>query len=121
MAWRGGLQILEEEEERKEWEKHWQCDTEVQYQENKPWRNEKPKKLEEDLPRLKESDFAKAARILQNTNRSKVEQCGRWPQQACTTMFFLIPVADCAYSYHDSFVGSSESARGGEMATEISC
>ena len=21
----------------------------------------------------------------------KVEQCGRWPQQACTTMFFLIP------------------------------
>ena len=21
----------------------------------------------------------------------KVEQCWRWPQQACTTMFFLIP------------------------------
>ena len=21
----------------------------------------------------------------------KVEQCARWPQQACTTMFFLIP------------------------------
>ena len=21
----------------------------------------------------------------------KVEQCGRWPQQACTTMFFLTP------------------------------
>ena len=21
----------------------------------------------------------------------KVEQCGKWPQQACTTMFFLIP------------------------------
>ena len=21
----------------------------------------------------------------------KVEQCGRWPQQACTTMFFIIP------------------------------
>ena len=21
----------------------------------------------------------------------KVEQCGMWPQRACTTMFFLIP------------------------------
>ena len=21
----------------------------------------------------------------------KLEQCGRWPQPACTTMFFLIP------------------------------
>ena len=70
-------------------------------------------KLEEDLPRLKESDLAKAARInLQDKHRSrvrwispwspketgkegvefleKVEQCGKWPQQACTSMFFLI-------------------------------
>ena len=23
---------------------------------------------------------------------SKMEQCGRWPQQACTTMFFSIPL-----------------------------
>ena len=22
----------------------------------------------------------------------EVEQCGRWPQQACTTMFFTIPM-----------------------------
>ena len=40
-AWRGGVQILKEEEEdakpsatceekKKEWAKHWQCDTEVQ-------------------------------------------------------------------------------------------
>ena len=28
----------------------------------------------------------------------KVGQCGRWPQEACTTMFFLI-------LHHDSMVG----------------
>ena len=52
----------------------------------------------------------------------KVEQGGKWPQQACTTMFFLIPkmsrerAATCAYAYGDSVVGSLASARGGEMA-----
>ena len=33
-----------------------------QDQKDKPWRNEELKKLEEDTPRLKESDFAKAAK-----------------------------------------------------------
>ena len=55
----------------------------------------------------------------------KVEQCGRRPQQACTTMLFLIPKKDtrasrCAYAYDDSLVGSLASARSCEMATKIS-
>ena len=48
-AWRGGAQILKEEEadarlldcceaKRKEWAKHWQCDESVQNMEDKPWR-----------------------------------------------------------------------------------
>ena len=69
------------------------------------------------MPSLKESDLEKAARNykaktgvgcdgfhpkvpLDHTRETggevveffqKVEQCGRWPQQACTTMFFLTP------------------------------
>ena len=40
------------EEKRKEWAKHWQCNTEVQDLEDKPWMNEKLRTLEEGLPRL---------------------------------------------------------------------
>ena len=73
--------------------------------------------LEEALPRLKECDLEKASRlykakagegcdgfhpkvILDLTKETrievvelleKVEQSGKWPQQACTTMFFLSP------------------------------
>ena len=51
----------------------------------------------------------------------KVEQCGRWPQQICTTVFFLIPrSARCANAYNDSLVGSFASARDCEMATKMS-
>ena len=56
-----------------------------------------------------------------------LEQCGKWPQQACTTMFFLIPKkvtserADCANANVDTLVGSSESAGGGEVAAEVLC
>ena len=45
----------------------------------------------------------------------KVEQSGKWPQQACTTMFFLIPKivtsekTNCADADVDSLVGSRES------------
>ena len=45
----------------------------------------------------------------------KVEQSGKWPQQACTTMFFLIPKivtsekTNCAHADVDSLVGSRES------------
>ena len=93
-----------------------QSDESVQYMEDKPWKNEELKKLEEALPRLKACDL-KATRLhkaktgegydgfhpkvsLELTKESiievvelleKVEQSGKWPQQACTTMFFLIP------------------------------
>ena len=63
-AWRGGAQILKKEDEdarlldrreakRKEWEKHWQCDENIQNLENRPWKNEEVRRLEEALPRLK--------------------------------------------------------------------
>ena len=53
-AWRGGVQIVKEDEEdatplarceekRKEWAKHWQCDTEVQDLKDKTWMNEELK------------------------------------------------------------------------------
>ena len=57
----------------------------------------------------------------------KLEQSGIWPQQACTTMFLLIPKnvtseeADCANVDVDTLVGSSEGTRSGEMAAEVSC
>ena len=72
--WRGGLQILKEEEEdarlldrceakRKEWAKHWQCDEEMQNMQHKPWRNDELKECEEALPRTKEGDLDKASRL----------------------------------------------------------
>ena len=81
------------------------------------WHYEELKQLEEALPRLKESDLEKASRLynaktgvecdgihpkvpldLTKEARSEVVQfleevgqSGKWPQHACTTMFFLIP------------------------------
>ena len=71
-AWRGGAQILKKEEEdarlldrceakRKEWAKRWQCDESVQNLEHTSWKNEELKKLEEALPRLKESELEKSS------------------------------------------------------------
>ena len=159
--WRGGVQILKEEEDarlldrceakRKEWAKHWQCDEEIQNMQNKPWRNEELKECEEALPRLKEGDSDKAS-ILYKTGTGvgcdgfhpkvpldltketrgeileflvKVEQSGKWPQQACAPMFFLTPKtvtseANCAYADVDPLVGSLESTRSGEVAAEVS-
>ena len=108
------------EAKRKEWAKHWQCDEEIQNMQNKPWRNEESKECEEALPRLKEGDLEKASRLykaktgvgcdgfhpkvpvdLTKETRGEiveflenVEQSGKWPQQACTTMFFLIPKSE---------------------------
>ena len=105
------------EAKRKEWAKHWQCDEEIQNMQNKQWRNEELKECEEALPRLKEGDLDKASRLykaktgvgcdgfhpkvpldLKKGTRGgivefleNVEQSGKWPPQACTTMFFLIP------------------------------
>ena len=36
-------------------------------------------------------DFTKETREEVIEFLEKVEQSGKWPQQACTTMFFLIP------------------------------
>ena len=73
-AWRGGTQILKMEEEdarlldrceakREDWAKHWQCEESVQKLEDKPWENEKMKRLEEALPRLKECELEKVSRL----------------------------------------------------------
>ena len=105
------------EAKRKEWAKFWQCDEEIQNMQNKPWRSEELKECEEALPRLKEGDLDKASRLykaktgvgcdglhpkvpLDVTKETRgetveflerVEQSGKWPQRASTTMFFLIP------------------------------
>ena len=73
-ACRRGAQILKKDEEagrlldrceakREEWAKQWQCDESVQNMEDKPWKHEESKKLEEALPRLKESDLEEASRL----------------------------------------------------------
>ena len=100
----------------KEWAKHRQCEESVQTLEDKPWENEELKKLEEALPRLKErwgkscQDCTRRKQeldamvstqqslwILQKKQEEKSwsswrkwSRVGKWPQQACTTMF-LIP------------------------------
>ena len=105
------------EAKRKEWAKHWQCDESVQNMKDKPWKNEELKNLEEALPRIKECDLEKASRLYKaetgvgcdgfhqkvplNLTKGtrgeivefveKVEQSEKWPQKACTMMFFLIP------------------------------
>ena len=47
-------------------QKRWQCNTKVQDL--------------EDKPRVEIVKFSE-----------QVEQCGRWPQQGCATMFLLMP------------------------------
>ena len=105
------------EAKRKEWAKHWQRDGEVQNVEGKPWKNEELRSAEEALPRLKECHLEEASKLDKAKTRvgcggfhpqapldltketrgeiveflHKVEQSGKWPQQACTTMFFVIP------------------------------
>ena len=62
-SWRGELQILQDqvkdvnplarcEKKRKEWARHKQHDAKVQDLEDKPWRSEELKSLEEGMPRL---------------------------------------------------------------------
>ena len=84
---------------------------------DKPWRSEELRKGEDAPPRLNEGGLEKVSRLykaktgvgcdgfhfkipldLTNETRGenvdfleKVEQSGKWPQQACTTMFSLIP------------------------------
>ena len=112
---RRGAQILVNEEEdaglldrceakRKEWTKHWQCDEEVQNVEEKPRKNEALRRLEEELPRLKECHLEEASRLCKAKTRVGCDGFHPkvpWIQQKkqeekswiflSTTMFFLIP------------------------------
>ena len=89
----------------------------TQNAEDRPWENEELRKLEEALPRLEEYDLEKVSRLhkaktgvgcddfhpkvpldVTKERRNKITQClekieqsGKGTQQACTTMFFLIP------------------------------
>ena len=54
-------------ERRRRWAKHWQCNEEVQNAKDKPWKNEKLRKLDKALPRLKEGDLEKASRMKAKT------------------------------------------------------
>ena len=130
--WRGGVQILKREEEdarlldlceaqKKEWAKHWQCDETVENVEDKSWNNEELKKLEDALEKhlvrtkqKQEWDATDSTRKFPSRREiveflEKVEQ---WPQQGCTTMFFLIAnitrEADCAHSDVDTLLRSFE-------------
>ena len=78
--WRGGAQILKKEEEdarlldrceakMKEWAKHWQCGEDAQNVEEKPWKNEELRKMEEALPRLKEYELEKSVEIVLSKDR----------------------------------------------------
>ena len=84
--WRGGAK-------RKEWAKHWQCDESVQYVEDKPSGLYKEKKgvgCDGSHPNVP-LDLTKETRKEIVEFLEKVELSGKWPQQECTTMFFLIP------------------------------
>ena len=96
------LNPLEELEE--ECAKHWECNSEVQSMEDKPWRNEELRSVKDWQPRLEKESLEKTARSYNAATFlgcdgfhpkskgelvkffKKVYQCGRWPRQACTTM-----------------------------------
>ena len=102
------------EAKRKQLAMHWQCDEDVPTMEDEPWENEELKKSEEALPRLKECGLEKVSKMYKAKTGvgcdgfvpkvpvdvtqgeivefwENVGQSGKRPQQACTTMFFLIP------------------------------
>ena len=75
-GWRGGAQILKNEEEdarlvdrceakRTEWAKHWQCDEEVQHVEETLWKNEELRNWRKHCQGLKRCDLEKVSRLFQ--------------------------------------------------------
>ena len=81
-ARRGGLQVVEDlEEDAKAMRR---CD-------------EKRKSVDEALTMrltsaIRGGQAVEDCRVEMPTSRKRrVEQCGKWPQQACTTMFFSVP------------------------------
>ena len=115
-AWRGGVQVLEELEEDVRPMKR-RCEENGRGTGNairmcklrRTWRNEEHPSFEEGLPSLEDNFGKKAARCYKaafgvgcdgfhspssarRVKRNEKIKCQlRWPQQACTTMFFLIP------------------------------
>ena len=109
------------EAKRKECSIHLHCNEEIQSMQDEPWRNGGLRECEEALPRLKEGDPEKAPRrykaktgvrcdgfhpkvpsgFAEETRGEivefleKVEQSGKWPQQACTTIFFFRDPEEC--------------------------
>ena len=51
------------EAKRKGWAKHWQCDGEVQNVDEKPWKNQELRSVEEALPKLKECHLEEVSRL----------------------------------------------------------
>ena len=60
---------------RKEWEHRWQCSGSVQSLEDKLWKNEELKKLEEALPRLKEDELEKVSRWYKAKTGVRCDGC----------------------------------------------
>ena len=136
------------ESKRKEWAKHWPCDESVQNMEDKPWKHEELKKLEEALPRLKEGELEKVSRlckaktgvgcdgfhptvlldVIKGTRcemvefLEKVEQSGKWPQQTCTAMSFLIldkVTSERPIALMPTLIRWWEAVRAPEVAAEV--
>ena len=69
-----------------------------------------------------ESSFGLEKRNMRINCRVLGDGGTKWQtaQQVCTTLFFLIPKANCAYADVDMLVGSLESARSGKVPSEVS-
>ena len=128
-AWRGGAQILEKEGDarlwdrceanREWWAKHWQCEESVQNLDDKFWKY--------GIEKIRGSfTDAKSVRVGKSFEKEQGEKkgCdGKRPQQACTTMFFLIwknVTSERLIALVDTLVGSLGCILGGEMAAEVS-
>ena len=126
--------------------RHWQCES-VQDTGEKPWRHEGLRNFEKRLPQLKEESSERSARSCKATTGvgcdgfhprvpfdlpkesrgevvkflQKVEQCGKWPQQACMHDYvFLDPEERHERALHRAsllcgqMVGVAACARGEE-------
>ena len=93
-AWRGGAQILEKEGDarlldrceanREWWAKHWQCEESVQNLDDKFWKNEELKKLEEASPMLQVCGLEKASRKNKEKKRDAMEKGRSKLAQRCS-------------------------------------
>ena len=66
LGWIGGPTTAHADNKRKkDWARHWQPDLDAQSLEDKPWRTEELRSLEEALSQLKEWNVERAVRELQ--------------------------------------------------------